>query len=204
MHQRYYNWTDYIPGCFYTDFNAVKSALEVSESKNIIDMGCGNGTVVHALTELGYNAYGVDASEDGVEIANKKVPGKFFVCDVDTAKLPEELLKIQFDTVVSTQTIEHLYSPQIFLEFCYDLLPKGGVIIITTPYHGWLKNVMIALFNKFDDHVTALIEGGHIKFFSRKTITKLVSDNGFVVEDFKGMGRIPFLWKSMLIVARKQ
>ena len=203
MHQRYYNWTDYVPGSFYTDFKAVKKCLQMSGSKNIIDMGCGNGTMVKALTDMGYNAYGVDASADGIEIANQKVPGKFYKCDIDNKELPDELKTIQFDTIVSTQTIEHLYSPQMFIEFCRDILPAGGVLIITTPYHGWLKNVCIALFNKFDQHVTALIEGGHIKFFSRKTLAELLGQNGFSVNRFEGMGRIPYMWKSMLFMARK-
>jgi 2-polyprenyl-6-hydroxyphenyl methylase/3-demethylubiquinone-9 3-methyltransferase len=75
--------------------------------------------------------------------------------------------------------------------------------MISTPYHGYFKNLALAISNKLDDHFTALWHGGHIKFWSRRTLTKLLTDNGFRVVGFSGIGRAPFLWKSMVIVARK-
>jgi hypothetical protein len=53
-----------------------------------------------------------------------------------------------------------------------------------------------------DFHFTALWEGGHIKFWSRKTITQLLEEFGFQVIGFHGCGRVPYLWKSMLIHAK--
>jgi len=50
----------------------------------------------------------------------------------------------------------------------------------------------------------SLVGGGHIKFWSRKTITQLLSENGFEVTEFSGVGRFPYLWKSMVIVAIKK
>jgi hypothetical protein len=66
-----------------------------------------------------------------------------------------------------------------------------GYLIITTPYHGYLKNLVISLLNKWDFHFTALRRGGHNKFFSRRTITRLLTDNGFNVVGFSGVGGSP-------------
>ena len=52
-----------------------------------------------------------------------------------------------------------------------------------------------------DHHYTALWDGGHIKFWSRETLTKLLEEFGFRVTDFRGAGRLPYLWKSMLVRA---
>ena len=79
---------------------------------------------------------------------------------------------------------------------------RGGEIIISTPYHGYLKNLALALSGKLDAHFTALWDGGHIKFFSRNTLETLLVESGFEVTDFIGAGRWPYLWKSMLIKAR--
>jgi hypothetical protein len=73
------------------------------------------------------------------------------------------------------------------------------MFVISTPYHGYLKNLAIALAGKFDSHATALWNGGHIKFWSRKTLTSLLEQNGFRVESFIGAGRLPYLWKSMIL-----
>ena len=61
---------------------------------------------------------------------------------------------------------------------------------------------MLALTGHMDVHFTALWDGGHVKFFSRSTLEKLLVERGFLIERFEGAGRLPYLWKSMVIVAR--
>lgn len=74
--------------------------------------------------------------------------------------------------------------------------------MISTPYHGYLKNLALSVFNKWDKHHTPLWHGGHVKFWSRKTLTQLLEANGFKVTEFHGAGRLPWLWKSMILVAK--
>ena len=83
----------------------------------ILDLGCGNGAVARALIALGYDVYGVDASESGIAIANAAAPGRFFVLDVASGALPAELAGKRFDVVISTELIEHLYDPRGFVAF---------------------------------------------------------------------------------------
>jgi len=77
------------------------------------------------------------------------------------------------------------------------LKPKG-CLIITTPYHGYIKNLVLALSGKMDNHFHVLWDGGHIKFFSVKTLTALLKTEGFTDLHFNFAGRFPYLWKSML------
>ena len=80
----------------------------------------------------------------------------------------------------------------------------GGLLIISTPYHGYLKNFVLALANKWDAHLNPFWDGGHIKFWSCKTLSQLLNETGFSVIRFIGAGRLPFLWKSMIVVAQKR
>ena len=116
-----------------------------------------------------------------------------------------ELRLEPFNLVVSMEVVEHVYSPRQWARGCYKALKPGGFLICSTPYHGYLKNLALSLFNKWDSHWSPLYEGGHIKFWSRKTLTKLLSDAGFRAEgiSFRGAGRLPYLWKSMLLRATK-
>ncbi|TSD65859.1 class I SAM-dependent methyltransferase [Inquilinus sp. KBS0705] len=175
--------------------------LDKNKNQCILDLGCGNGFLVNHLLSLGYNAYGTDASEQGIEIAQKTNSNKFFLQDLSTGELPVPLQQIQFDTIISTEVIEHLYDPEGFILFCKKMLGGKGEIILSTPYHGYLKNLMLSLFNKWDSHANPIWLGGHIKLWSFKTLSKLLTDNGFKVTDFTGCGRIPYLWKSMIIKA---
>ncbi|MEO7214179.1 class I SAM-dependent methyltransferase [Mucilaginibacter sp.] len=176
--------------------------LEKNKNQCILDLGCGNGYLVNHLLSLGYNVYGTDASEKGIAIANKINPGRFFVQDLSTGKLPPELQKFSFDTIISTEVIEHLYDPEGFIDFCKQALSKNGELIISTPYHGYLKNLVLSLTNKWDQHLNPVWHGGHIKMWSKRTLSNLLEIKGFTVTQFEGCGRMPYIWKSMLIKAR--
>lgn len=177
------------------------SMLDKDKNRCILDLGCGNGYLVNHLISLGYNAYGTDASEKGIAIAREQNPGSFFMQDLSTDKLPEGLQGLSFDTVISTEVIEHLYDPEGFIDFCRQALAPGGEIIISTPYHGYLKNLLISLGNKWDTHLNPVWLGGHIKMWSAKTLSGLLTAKGFTVTRFEGCGRIPYLWKSMIVKA---
>jgi 2-polyprenyl-3-methyl-5-hydroxy-6-metoxy-1,4-benzoquinol methylase len=169
----------------------------------ILDIGCGNGALAGRLLGLGYEVVGVDLSEQGIAISRKAHPkGRFEVMAAD-ASLGERLGGDRFDAVVSTEVVEHLYAPEELAEGAFSCVKPGGRFALSTPYHGWLKNCALAVSNKFDDHVHPLVHGGHIKFFSRSTLSKLLEEAGFVDVRFAGAGRVPYLWKSMVLSAAK-
>ena len=170
----------------------------------ILDLGCGNGAVLGTIGRREWELEGVDASLSGIAIAQRAYPGiSFRVGDVtsDFEKLGPAAE--YFDVVLSTEVIEHVYAPRQLAANAYKALRPGGEFIVTTPYHGYLKNLILALSGKLDAHFTALWDGGHIKFWSRQTITAVLSEAGFSRFRFYGAGRFPFLWKSMIVVAEK-
>ena len=176
----------------------------LNQKKNlvILDLGCGNGYLVESLLAKGFNIYGTDASEQGIAIAKKGHRDRFFLQDLSTGELPRELQKLKFDTIISTEVIEHLYDPEGFIDFCKKLLPPGGELIVSTPYHGYWKNLLLAVLGKWDAHHGPTWRGGHIKFWSKKTLSKLLAGKGFRVTQFQGCGRAPFFWKSMVVKAK--
>lgn len=182
---------------------AIKNLLP-KNSELILDVGCGNGAVANFLIKHGYNVYGTDASEKGILLANQINPGRFFLQDLTKDGLPEELVDLHFKTIISTEVIEHLYDPRKYISFCKDILTKsgGGNLIISTPYNGYLKNLAVALLDGYDKHHTVLWDGGHIKFWSYKTIKALLKEFDIEIVQFKGVGRFPYLWKSMIVNAK--
>ena len=166
---------------------------------SICDLGCGNGHISGRLAALGYHVTGVDASESGIQIASRTYPGVEFV----HALIDRDLKPGRFDLVVSSDVIEHLYRPSDLLEACVSLLKPGGQILLGTPYHGYLKNLVLAATGKMDGHFSALHDGGHIKFFSVNTLSRLMRSHGFGDLSFTYYGRAPWLWKNMICHARK-
>ncbi|MDB6155833.1 MAG: ubiG 1, partial [Chthoniobacteraceae bacterium] len=115
----------------------------------------------------------------------------------------DNLREQPFDLVVSTEVVEHLYSPREYAKGCFKALRPGGRFICTTPYHGFLKNLAIALTNQWDTHANPLWDGGHIKLWSRNTLGEILRETGFENLQFRGAGRIPWLWMTMAMAGDK-
>jgi len=171
-------------------------------ASRVLDAGCGNGFFAKQLQQKGFDVAGMDLEESGIYHARRSFPDIRF----ELASVYDDvsaLLGQPFDAVVSLEVIEHLYDPRAFVSRVKECLRPGGLFILSTPYHGYLKNVLVALSGKFDAHVSPLWNGGHIKFWSRRTLTSLLEEKGFRVESFIGAGRLPYLWKSMILVASR-
>lgn len=169
--------------------------------RRVFDLGCGNGAVAAELTAAGYTVSGVDPSEDGIRLARKHRPD----LDLHPGSAYDDLAGRfgRFPAVVSLEVVEHLYYPRKFARTVFDLLDPGGTAVVSTPYHGYLKNLALAVTGKLDAHFTALWDYGHIKFWSPRTLTSLLAEAGLTVERVVRVGRVPVLAKSMILVARK-
>jgi 2-polyprenyl-3-methyl-5-hydroxy-6-metoxy-1,4-benzoquinol methylase len=169
--------------------------------QRVFDLGCGNGSVSAEISKWGYEVMGIDGSLEGIAHARKTHPSIHF----EHRSVYDDLASTygQFDVVLSLEVIEHLYSPREFLKTAEALLRPGGFLILSTPYHGYLKNLAIALADGFDRHFMALEEHGHIKFWSVQTLSTMLRDVPFQVRNIDRVGRVPALAKSMIFTAEK-
>lgn len=182
----------------------ILSILEDLNPSKVLDLGAGNGALCSAMKSQSFEVVGVEPDSRGVQIAEEQNPGmRFYNLGVedDPAVIIEQ--EGEVDCVVSTEVIEHLFAPHLLPKFAAQVLVDDGYLLITTPYHGYVKNLALSVLNKWDDHHTPLWHGGHIKFWSRATLTELLEQNGFRFVAFSGVGRAPYLWKSMVILAQK-
>ena len=165
----------------------------------VLDVGCGNGYTIGQFTALGCEAVGIDLSEQGIAHARATYPQARFELLPANDRLLGELRCEPFDLVVSTEVVEHLYAPRPYVAGCYQALKPGGRLVISTPYHGYLKNLTLAIGGLFDSHADPLWDGGHIKLWSRRTLSRLLTEAGFTNLQFRGAGRLPLLWMTMLM-----
>jgi 2-polyprenyl-3-methyl-5-hydroxy-6-metoxy-1,4-benzoquinol methylase len=183
---------------------AVRSAIgSVSARCSVVDLGCGNGDLLALLKQPGWRAHGVDLSASGIaEGRCRHAEIEFHLRGFDDSVIAG-LGAGRFDLAISTEVIEHLYAPRELCSVAFELLKPGGLFVVSTPYHGYFKNCALALAGKFDEHFTALMDCGHIKFWSYRTLAALFVEAGFSQIKFRGAGRAPWLWKSMVVSARK-
>jgi 2-polyprenyl-6-hydroxyphenyl methylase/3-demethylubiquinone-9 3-methyltransferase len=169
--------------------------------RRVFDLGCGNGSVAACLAARGFQITGVDPSAEGVAQARAAFPQ----LQIEQGSAYDDLARTYgtFPVVISLEVVEHVYSPRDFMRTVCELLQAGGMAVLSTPYHGYLKNAAIALSNSFDKHFDPLRDHGHIKFWSINTFTRLLNENGFTEISYHRVGRIPLLAKSMIAVAKK-
>lgn len=174
---------------------------EIPPPADVFEIGCGNGSNAHEMSKLGYRIVGVDSSKEGIAVAQ----AHYSDCRLELGSAYDDLAARYgtFDAVVSLEVVEHLFYPRKYAASLAALLKPGGLGVVSTPYHGYTKNLVLALLGKMDAHHSPLWDYGHIKFWSRATLVELFREAGLVEKAFYRVGRIPPLAKSMILVVRK-
>jgi 2-polyprenyl-3-methyl-5-hydroxy-6-metoxy-1,4-benzoquinol methylase len=174
-----------------------------SKRGRVLDIGCGNGYVTAQLAKQGHEVVGIDASEDGIILARQAHPEIRFLVGSAYDEEVASVVGDGFDMIISLEVVEHLFYPRRLLNQAHRLLGDGAFLILSTPYHGYWKNLAISLLSGWDRHFGVGLDGGHIKFFSQHTLQGMLLEAGFEDIRFAGAGRVPYLWKSMLLSAAK-
>ena len=173
----------------------------VKNKKNLLDIGCGNGYLTKNISKNFKEILAIDSSNSAIKNAKKNYFGKINFSE----KKVEEVKKTKlWNCITLIEVIEHLYSPDDMLKKIYKISNKNTKIIITTPYHGFIKNILILLFGKFDTHFSPLWEHGHIKFFSKNTLLKISLRNSFKIDKIFYSGRFFPISKSIILVISKK
>jgi 2-polyprenyl-6-hydroxyphenyl methylase/3-demethylubiquinone-9 3-methyltransferase len=176
---------------------SVLEILATQPGRRIFEVGCGNGAIAKALESTGFEVTGVDPSESG--IAHAAHPRLRLGSAYDDLAAQYG----RFPVVLSLEVVEHCVQPRDYAKTVYELLEPGGLALVSTPFHGYWKNLALAVSGRMDDHFTALWDGGHIKFWSERTLRQLLSEAGFAPIEFRRVGRVSALAKSMIAIARK-
>jgi 2-polyprenyl-3-methyl-5-hydroxy-6-metoxy-1,4-benzoquinol methylase len=147
-----------------------------AEQLRVLDVGCGEGQLTAELSLAGFAAVGVDVAEEPLRRARRLHPG----LDVRAVPLDGKwpLPDASFDVVWSGETIEHVADTAGWLSQVRRVLRSGGSLLLSTPAHERLTMLGLALFGKrFDAHFDPRAD--HLRFYSRRTLTRLLADFGF-------------------------
>jgi 2-polyprenyl-3-methyl-5-hydroxy-6-metoxy-1,4-benzoquinol methylase len=123
-----YGWSEAAPhSCGYIA-PKIKTLVDRHTPRSVLDLGCGNGELLKILATPGRTVVGVEYDRGGSEIAQRNNPGAR-VFNLGVQDDPAPVLASQpdkFDVVVSTEVIEHLYSPALLPRFAARVLKRGG------------------------------------------------------------------------------
>lgn len=104
---------------------------EVPDGAKVLDVGVNSGEVIKYLQDKkGCDVWGVDISENLIEICHKKGLKNTYVCDAD--RLPFE--DNTFDVVLLCEVLEHFDEPVPYLKEIARVLKKDGFLLGSSPH----------------------------------------------------------------------
>jgi len=176
----------------------------LSHKSEILEVGCGDASFTKSLAEYSPRVIAIDISADQVELNARAHPEINFLQHDVSEPFPFE--DESFDVIWCSEVLEHLFDPGFALREMHRVLTPGGKLLVTVPYHGVFKNVLIALF-RWDEHFGP--NNPHIRFFTRNTLTQLAASTGFRQIETRTCGmnkplRDLFVATNLLLKARKE
>lgn len=203
FYERYWQRPDEIHSEHGLELAARKALLRralrpLSPGSAVLDAGCGVGTFSRFLADQGLAVTGVDIAANAVAHARKRYPELEFHAAALEAGLPFK--DARFAAVWCSEVLEHLFDVHAALTELNRVLRPGGLLVLTTPYHGLAKNLIITL-KGFDRHFNPYLS--HIRFFSRRTLLACLDHAGFALVEWGGIGRAWPVWKSQTVICRK-
>ena len=182
---------------------AVLRLLPDERPARLIDLGCGNGSLSARVASTGIDVTGLEGTTSGVERARRSYPGIMFRQHDLACPLPDDL-RGAFDIALATEVIEHLFFPRELFQRAREALGDRGTLLVSTPFHGYWKNLALAATGRLDAHHQVLSDYGHIKFFSPATLARMAEECGFRPAQILRAGRIAPLAATMVMRAEVQ
>ena len=141
--------------------------VSLPSREKLLDVGCGEGVFVNYARKRGFEAYGIDFSQESIQ-AGMQLYSLDSIFNCTLQEVQDKTLISQFDVITLFEVIEHLDNPGNFLFEVTKLLKNDGHIIISVPYRDkW----PITEFNDYPPH--------HLTRWTEKSLRTFFISNNF-------------------------
>jgi len=146
--------------------------------ENILDVGCGVGTIDFFMANKGKKVTGIDISYKAITLckANAKLLNLSGRLDFFSGDFLSLRISGKFDLIICIEVLEHIKEDNLVIKKIYELLARNGVLILSVPS----KNAplyKIGLATEFDKKV------GHLRRYSFEDLESLITGEGFFAKE---------------------
>jgi len=173
--------------------NYIQERCDLSGLK-VLDVGCGGGILSEAMSNLGAEVIGIDASDKTIGIAQAhglKVNSNVNYIQTTIEDLLEENLHKNFDVITCLEMLEHVPDPSLVVQSCSDLTKEGGSLFFSTIN----KNPRSYLFAILGaEYILNLLPKGthdYSKFIKPSELTKWIHSSHQSVKSITGLSYNP-------------
>lgn len=149
--------------------------LNANKGAKLLDIGCGNGSLIQRLAKREWDVRGIDFDEKAVKHCQSK---GLNVTDGDL--ISQKFNDSSFDVITLNHVLEHLFNPLEVINECFRILKPGGELVISTPNNNsWLYNKI------FKKYWLTLDPPRHVIIYNRKSLTSILRNTGFYISSSK-------------------
>jgi SAM-dependent methyltransferase len=143
-----------------------------SKRLTILDVGTASGYLGKILSGKGHSVTGIENDAATAEKA-KDYYDSFQLADIEKFEFP---YRREFDYILFADVLEHLRDPAAVLRMCIPALKESGRIIISVPNVANFIIRLSLLFGKFDYMDRGIMDRTHLRFFTLRSIEKMMTD----------------------------
>lgn len=163
--------------------------LGIQKDAKLLDIGAANGFFVDLARKEGFDASGIELSEDAVKWA-KKLGRRVVQADALTMSLSE-----RFDVITALDVLEHLRQPEEFLRRVKENLSRNGFLLINVPNEG-------SLFAKLSGKSWhSYVPPEHLFYFNKKSLYSILIMNGYEVVKIRSISKtfkVSYIYKTIM------
>ncbi|MGD0313811.1 MAG: bifunctional glycosyltransferase/class I SAM-dependent methyltransferase [Acidimicrobiales bacterium] len=161
----------------------ISTLLRTRRPSKILDLGCSSGLLAERLTDMGHDVTGVDVMEiAGVD----RRTSAFVKADLNEG-IPAEV-GTGYDIVLAADVLEHLVNPGALMSQVKNVLAPDGVAMFCVPNIAHWYPRLRSTLGMFDYDQRGILDSTHLRFFTRRSIRKLVERQGFTIRRIEPVG----------------
>jgi 2-polyprenyl-3-methyl-5-hydroxy-6-metoxy-1,4-benzoquinol methylase len=177
----------------------VLALLGAGRGRRLLDVGSAQGDFAAVLRDRGFLVTCVE-SDPGFAAAAREKGLDVVAADLEA---PETLPAGPFDVVVLADVLEHVREPASALAQACRRLQRDGRVVVSIPNVAHWTVRLALLFGRFEYADRGILDRGHLRFFTRRTVRRLLAEAGLRVErlectrapfELKFPGRAHRLW----------
>ena len=193
------------PDAFTTSYYDDIGRLLRGRKGRLLEVGCSRGELLASLADQFDELIGIELSGPKVELGTKEIQsqlpeyaGKIKLIE-GNAEVSSSFKDASFDVVIACAVLEHVVDVFGMMDEIARVCRPGGCVLITVPNIAWLKRVAKLLMGRLpstggpvEDMDAARREGwdgGHLHYFTKQSLARLLRSVGFEPDAWTGNGR---------------
>lgn len=156
--------------------------------RSVLDIGCGSGELGRKIKEkTACQVVGITCSEAEAGLASQCLD-EVLVRDLNNFDAGEIG---QFDCIICSHVLEHIYQPDQLLERLRRSLTPDGTMIVALPNVLHWRQRLEFLLGRFKYTEGGLMDRTHYRFFDWATARELLTSSGYAIVEAEAYGAFP-------------